>query len=259
MPRLPLLLAAVALAAVVVTSAPAAAAPGQGRTAISTVRTDRFALDAGVAIETLVEATLPAETIPTGEAVLTFLRLTWEPSAVLSLPSLAPARSVTVEAVVAGAYALRVDVPLRVRRAARGAPDVPPGTEVTLGPGDAVVYPDNAAAQVLRNPGPDPLVTIGVGIFSTVASAAPAPSVLPAGVRIDELGFLDARDWARAGLAGSLVVTILSADAGAGGEPAAGRPGAPGPGLGRGGVGGGHHHPGRRHPGTGAADRDRPG
>ena len=62
---------------------------------------------AGVTTETLVATTIPAETVPTGEAVVWFARITSEPGAVQSYPSSAPSRSVAVEVVVTGSYALR--------------------------------------------------------------------------------------------------------------------------------------------------------
>jgi hypothetical protein len=61
--------------------------------------------------------------------------------------------------------------------------EITPGTEVTLDPGDAVVYVENSAAQQVRNPGQTPTETVSFGVFPDALVVTP-------------------RDWEQAGLAG---------------------------------------------------------
>jgi hypothetical protein len=74
---------------------------------------------------------------------------------------------------------------------------VPPGTEVTVRPGDAVIYVENQAAQTMRNTGDDAARALSFGVFST---APPSPLAN---------GPVSPEDWERSGLAGhDLVVTV---------------------------------------------------
>jgi hypothetical protein len=164
---------------------------------------------AGVSTETLLAVTFPADTVPTGEATVDFFRLDYEPGTTLEFPSTAPSRSVLAELVVDGMLGARSEGAMRVVRADGATEEVPPGTEATLGPGDAAIYLDNSAPQVLRNAGEGPLVTINVGIFSTVEPATPVPPNVFAGTTGLGLGYLDPAGWERAGLTGMpLAVTL---------------------------------------------------
>ena len=145
----------------------------------------------------LVEATFGSEDLPAGAREAIFYRLTLPPGA--SLPYLAgplcgrrgeiATAGVGVEVVQSGAYAVRLDAPVRVRDgdAADGEDEFPAGTEVVLGPGETVVYPDYGAAGTVRNAGDEPMVLVGVAI---VAADGPGTAMteLPAGVIGESLG-----------------------------------------------------------------------
>ena len=140
----------------------------------------------GVDIAELLVATLPGEAIPGAGGMFGFARYTFDPGTSLSIPSMAPERSVAVDLVVDGAYAIRSAGALRIDRAGGSAEDVPPGTETNLGPGDVALRLDNAAAQSSRNPGSGPLVLVRLHVFSSLeAIAIGVPQPPPQGVSID--------------------------------------------------------------------------
>jgi hypothetical protein len=102
---------------------------------------------------------------------------------------------VGVEAVLSGSYSLRLDAPIRVQRnGERQLTTVPAQTDVTLGAGDAVIFPDYAATGEIRNLGDDPVDLVGLAITSTEPSGIPAPP-LPADVRMELLTYALPYDW----------------------------------------------------------------
>lgn len=163
---------------------------------------------AGVTAALLTEATFGPETAPAASTI-EFYKATLDPGASVDLPpgvlcgcgTVDPARATGFEYVVAGGYRLRLDGPLRVRRAGeqRSTPteEVPPATEIELGPGDTVLYPRYDAGGVFRNPGPEPLVLVGAAIYAAgpVGSSAwqPAP-----GLVFEPLSKLGPSEWAAA-------------------------------------------------------------
>ena len=173
--------------------------------------------------EVLFEATFAADALPAGDVEATFYRLTLPPGA--GLPFLAGplagppgfrcacadaafAPGVGAETVLSGAYALRLDAPVLVRR---GGPDgaeeaVPPGTPATLGPGDVAVYPEYAAAGEVRNAGEEPLAVVGISILAGEATGTPVPD-LPPGAAARLLSRLSPSTWAQLP-AGPRVVTL---------------------------------------------------
>ena len=115
-----------------------------------------------------------------------------------------------VEVVLSGRYALRLAAPFRVRRGAAGGvtgeADVPADVEVTLGPGDAAVYPDYAVPAEGRSVGAEPLVVVGAAIVAAEPSGTPAPA-LPAGVTGEVLGHATRYEWRKLP-AGPTTVTL---------------------------------------------------
>jgi mannose-6-phosphate isomerase-like protein (cupin superfamily) len=104
--------------------------------------------------------------------------------------------SIAADVVLAGAYTVRSEGRLQVQRAT-GLEEVPPGTTVTVHPGEAVIYVENQAAQVLRNPGDEPAQAISFGAFAAAPSADAT------------LETVSQADWERSGLAGQdLTVTV---------------------------------------------------
>ena len=97
--------------------------------------------------------------------------------------------SIAADVVLAGQYSVRSEGRLQVQRAT-GLEEVAPGTDVTVHPGDVVIYVENQAAQTMRNTGDTPSQALSFGVFS----AAP-----PSGVQVGPVG---QEDWARSGLAG---------------------------------------------------------
>jgi hypothetical protein len=77
-----------------------------------------------------------------------------------------------------GELSVRVEGPLRVFRGSAVAPgsgDVPPGTEVTLRPGDTVVYSYELPVEY-ANHGSSPVRIVGGGIFAGAVRNIPAAS-----------------------------------------------------------------------------------
>ena len=94
----------------------------------------------GVAEQTLVTVTLPANVLPRGGGVGAGLahftippgtRSTWTPPSCCSGP--------LVEYVLGGSYAVRAQATIRVVRTGGPVEEIPAGTEVTLAAGDAVI------------------------------------------------------------------------------------------------------------------------
>ena len=77
-----------------------------------------------------------------------------------------------------GELSVRVDGPLQVYRGSggfSGVADVPPGTEVTLHPGDTAVYSYELSAEY-GNSGSSPVRIVGGGIFAGAVRNIPAAS-----------------------------------------------------------------------------------
>ena len=182
----------------------------------------------GVVDTPLLETTFAAQELPAGTKTAIYYQLSLEPDA--SLPYLgAPlcdciteiiTRGVGAEVVRSGAYTVRLDAPLRVQRSGSTRPSevVQPGTEVTLTPGDAVVYPNYVATGEVRNAGDEPVSLIGVVIVGADGPGAPLPNLatrfqgrrallevalgtlqlpMPAGARTKLLSNTVHSDWAK--------------------------------------------------------------
>ena len=154
--------------------------------------------------ERLFIETFAGDSLPQGEKESVFYRLTLEPGAALPNPagpfcgcggqSVVP--GVGVEVVVSGSYGVTSDAPVWIRQEADGpAEEVAPGTELTLGPGRIVIFPDYATSGAFRNSGDEPVVIFGVAILaSEVSDGTPAPD-LPEGARAEQLSRVHPYDW----------------------------------------------------------------
>ena len=107
---------------------------------------------AGVALERLLAVEFPAAVLP-AQAQVAFGAAAWAPGAGMRHPAGGTYAGAGFDYVVAGAYAVRSDGPLLVVRAGGEREHPTLGAEVALGPGDAVVYLDTAAASAQRNAG----------------------------------------------------------------------------------------------------------
>ena len=104
--------------------------------------------------EELLDLTIPEEMIPRGDALGSGLGHESIPpgtTATWDLPAL------HVEYVISGTTRVRSTGPTQIMRAGGGGEpeSVPSGTEITLGPGDAIVTPREATSDY-TNPGPAP-------------------------------------------------------------------------------------------------------
>ncbi len=143
-----------------------------------------------VAITAEVVATvhLPAAAIPPPPAIFDVWLWTLRPDEELTFATGEAPPSIAADVVLAGEYTVRSEGRLQVQRGAR-LEEVPPGTVATVHPGDAVIYVENQAAQVLRNPGDEEAKAISFGVYS----AAP-PSAFTSGP-------VNQEDWRRTGFA----------------------------------------------------------
>lgn len=168
----------------------------------------------GVRTEVLATGILPARAIPSGAAIFALYRDTYAPGGFASQPSLAPWHAAGLEVVVRGRYALVDAGPIEVARAGTPFETVSPGTEVTLGPGDADVDAAIESATTVRNAGPGPLEVIGVDVFSATASPPTPGAATPAesGITFETLAQLEPSDWeqAKAALGAGPVVLRLA-------------------------------------------------
>ncbi len=151
----------------------------------------------------LVEAVFGLDQLPAGEKEAIFYRLTLPPGETLTAlvgpscgcPGWPVSGGVGAESVQSGQYQLRLAAPMRVQRhGASQAETIPMDTEVTLGPGDAAIYPDYIAAAEIRAAGDVPVQLVGVAIVGTEPSGPLAPT-LPLGVRGEELTRSVPSDW----------------------------------------------------------------
>jgi hypothetical protein len=154
---------------------------------------------AGATVETLAAVEFPADTIPTGAVLAIGDHVTVDPGVNLNLADLDPKRGVVMTVVVSGRAGIIPTGAMRAIRVGGTAEDVPPGTEVLLGPGEAAAFLDGTAGHALRNAGDGPLELVDFGLYDTAEPATPPPAGgPPAGVSGEVLGHLSPSEWARA-------------------------------------------------------------
>jgi hypothetical protein len=125
-----------------------------------------------VAREVLVETTVPAEALPTGEnRLLEIWQETIHPGVTATFPAerLVCCPGPLVDHVLVGELTVRVEGPLRVARAGTATTpgpveEVAPGTDVVLRAGDTALY-DQALPVEYANHGIEPVQLIGGGLF----------------------------------------------------------------------------------------------
>jgi mannose-6-phosphate isomerase-like protein (cupin superfamily) len=162
-------------------ASPAAATPGSGATEV---------------ISEVATVSLLAEAMPEHPAVFDAWTGFFAPDESMEFPSYAPAVSIAADVVVDGEWAARSEGRMQLQRDGT-TEEIAPGTEVMLGPGDAVVYVENAAAQAVRNPGDTETHTVSFGVFSVAPPEAEYP------------GVVNKEDWERSGLAAhDVAVTV---------------------------------------------------
>jgi hypothetical protein len=116
---------------------------------------------------------------------------------------------VSVEMVLEGAYAVRVDSLIRVIRAGGAVEEFAAGAEALLGPGDAVLYLDASAAQRFHNPDAIDTVVVGVSVIAALDNERGVSQDGATGVLLYPLGRIDAATWAQAGfVAGPFSITL---------------------------------------------------
>ena len=151
----------------------------------------------------LAEAVFGLEQLPAGDKEVVFYRLTIPPGAILTAlagpscgcPGWPVSGGVGAEVVQSGHYRLRLAAPLQVQsRGGARVEAIPPQTVVTLGPGDAAIYPEYTAAAEISVAGDEPVQLVGVVIMGRENSGAPALA-LPDGVRGEELSRSVPSDW----------------------------------------------------------------
>jgi hypothetical protein len=113
------------------------------------------ALPALTAEETLLDLPIPADMIPRGDAPGTgFIHYTLPPGTTTTWDS--PA--LHVEYVISGTYTVRSDGSMQIVAAGEGGEptSIPSGTEITLGPGDAMIAP-RETISIYTTSGSDPV------------------------------------------------------------------------------------------------------
>lgn len=187
-----MLLALTMLASVPLTSRAQEATPTPPNTALATP----ISPGTEFTTEALATVRLPADANPPLPAVFDVWLWSLIPGEELRFETGDAPPSIAVDVVLAGEYTVRSEGRLQVQRGG-SLEEVPPGTMATVRPGDAVIYVENQAAQVLRNPSDETIQVLSFGVFS----AAP-PSEITQGPMRQE-------DWERSGLAGQeLTVTV---------------------------------------------------
>ncbi|MGH2614459.1 MAG: hypothetical protein ACRDJC_04420 [Thermomicrobiales bacterium] len=150
---------------------------------------------AGIGVETLFEAAFPAETIPAENPRVYFVRQRYLPGAIFDRPAIPAA-----EYVLSGSLVVRSAGRVVVQRGSAGArqpvEEIAPGSEATVGAGDAAVYLSNGAAQTVRNSESTPAITLKV----IVVTATEAAGALPRAFAPYILGHLSTFDWKRSAL-----------------------------------------------------------
>ena len=128
------------------------------------------ALPVLTAEETLLDLPIPADMIPRGDPLGSSLaHYTLPPDTTTTWD----VRQMRVDYVSSGTYTVRSEGSVQIVRA--GGIDelasVPSGTEITLGPGDAMIAPRETTSDY-TNPGPDPAELLTWGVNEGVASHA---------------------------------------------------------------------------------------
>ncbi|MDF3040513.1 MAG: hypothetical protein K0Q71_3219 [Thermomicrobiales bacterium] len=156
--------------------------------------------------EPIATVSLLAEAMPALPAIFDAWTGRLAPGESLEFPSYEPSVSIAADVVVEGEYAAQSEGRMQLQRGG-AIEEVEPGTEMSLGMGDAVVYVENAAAQQMRNPGDTETRVVTFGVFSV------APPVL------EYPGVVSRTDWERSGLAESdVAVTVERVTIPAGGR-----------------------------------------
>jgi mannose-6-phosphate isomerase-like protein (cupin superfamily) len=161
--------------------------------------TDVLASPAGgeaMTTEAVATVSLLGAAMPQQPAVFDGWSGYYDPGDSAEYPSYAPAISIAADLVVDGQFAAQSAGRMQLQRHGT-IEEVTPGTEAALGPGDAVVYVENSAAQKTRNPGKTPTDTISFGVFSVAPPATDYP------------GMVNKDDWSRSGLSGKDVAVVV--------------------------------------------------
>jgi hypothetical protein len=125
---------------------------------------------ATLGFEPLAASYLPSERIDGAiDAVAYTAHL--QPGGRIDFPAGSRPDSATLEYVVAGAYAVRSEALLVILRGGVTGPggsaeEVPPGQEVTVAQGEAVLNPDSDAPLTVHNPGDRETLVFGAGVFA---------------------------------------------------------------------------------------------
>ena len=127
--------------------------------------------DAEIAVERVATVSLLGAAMPQDDAAFDAWLGYWAPDEGIEFPSYAPQVSIAADVVLAGEQISRSEGRMQVQREGI-TEEIAPGAEVTLEPGDAVVYVENSAAQALRNPGETPVETVSFGVFSSIGPMA---------------------------------------------------------------------------------------
>lgn len=110
--------------------------------------------------ELLLQITLPADVVPTGDTILAGLARFAVPAGNSSVWTPPCCPGPLIEYVVRGSYTVRAEEPVQVIRGDGSMEDVPAGTEVTLKPGDSLLS-DNETIVEASNFGNEPVQLLG--------------------------------------------------------------------------------------------------
>jgi mannose-6-phosphate isomerase-like protein (cupin superfamily) len=142
-----------------------------------------------ITVERVARVSLLHEAMPAEDASFDAWFSFWGPGESIEFPSYAPQVNIAADVVLVGEQVSHSEGRMQLQRDGT-MEEITPGEEVMLGPGDAVVYVENSAAQGLRNPGEVPAESISFGVF--VGSTA-----------------ITNADWEQSGVAsGDVAVTV---------------------------------------------------
>jgi hypothetical protein len=148
--------------------------------------------------------TLPAAAIPSGALSSLVWHIIAQPGGSETRAADDAQPGVEANFVLEGTYTVQVDGPLRIIHVDGTTEDLAPGVEVTVGPGEAWIDLDVAAAATFRNSGSTPAVFVGVGFWAQAGTTDRSVTDPPASV--DGMATsLSPDDWAQAG---PLTVTL---------------------------------------------------
>jgi hypothetical protein len=125
-----------------------------------------------LADETVLTLTIPGDALPGGDDLLTAITHYSIPPGTRSTWTDDCCPGPHVEFVMSGAYTVRVQVPIRVYRANGGMEEIPTNTEVTLGPGDALLSRQEAT-MAAANSGVEPVELLDWGLVGNGVFAGP--------------------------------------------------------------------------------------